>query len=241
MWREAKVAFSDSLAALNCSIVPAHPWIYGLGQQTDNGAYLSPVNAVSYLSGKLASVGGNADVVVFLVTGLTHNSFMASLNALTAVFPAPVFTQVSRLVKSAAELATIRMQLPAKSTGGLPAAIPLSVPTSRAALNAMAMADAQKAVSTGSSLASMKGQLTEFISQHAALVSDAASGLADLQTKSARAWVFTASGDVATTVKQLLNGIPQQSAVFSVGMMLVGDNLDGVKGMIHEFDPDTGT
>jgi hypothetical protein len=240
MWREAKVAFSDSLATLNCSIVPAHPWIYGLGQQTENGAYLSPVNAVSYLSDKLAGLGGNADVVIFLVTGLTHNSFMASLTALTSVFPAPVFTQVSRLAKSAAELATVRMQLPAKSTGGLPAAIPLSVPTSRAALNAMAMAEAQKAVSAGSSIDRMKGQLTEFVSKHVALVSDAASGLVDLQGKSARAWVFTASGDMATTVTQLLNGIPQQSAVFSAAMMLVGDNLDGVKGMIHELDSDTG-
>ena len=36
MWREARLAFTDSLAALNCSVVPAHPWINGLGQQTDN-------------------------------------------------------------------------------------------------------------------------------------------------------------------------------------------------------------
>lgn len=48
MWREARIAFSDSVAALNCSVIPAHPWIYGLGQQTENGAYLSPVNAINY-------------------------------------------------------------------------------------------------------------------------------------------------------------------------------------------------
>lgn len=33
MWREARLAFTDSLAALNCSVVPAHPWINGLGQR----------------------------------------------------------------------------------------------------------------------------------------------------------------------------------------------------------------
>jgi hypothetical protein len=240
MWREAKLAFSDSLAALNCSVVPAHPWIYGLGQQTDNGAYLSPVNAVTWLATKLASVGGDADVVIFLVTGLTHESFMASLNALTSVFPAPAFTQVSRLAQSAAELATVRMQLPGKAASGLPPAVPLSVPTSRSALTAMAVAEAQKAVSAGTSLASMKGQLADFIRQHSAMIGDAASGLAELQGKSARAWVFTASGDVATAVTQLVKSVPQQSAVFSAAMMLVGDNLDGVKGMIHELDPDTG-
>ncbi|EMF9951044.1 hypothetical protein V3Y93_004551, partial [Salmonella enterica subsp. enterica serovar Anatum] len=38
MWREARLAFTDSLAALDCSVVPAHPWIHGLGQQTDNWA-----------------------------------------------------------------------------------------------------------------------------------------------------------------------------------------------------------
>ncbi|EKQ2655588.1 hypothetical protein P4045_002708 [Salmonella enterica] len=41
MWREARLAFTDSLAALDCSVVPAHPWIHGLGQQTDNGAYVT--------------------------------------------------------------------------------------------------------------------------------------------------------------------------------------------------------
>ncbi len=57
MWREARLAFTDSVAALNCSIVPAHPWIYGLGQQTANGAYLSPVNAVRYLAERPAGTG----------------------------------------------------------------------------------------------------------------------------------------------------------------------------------------
>lgn len=57
MWREARLAFTDSLKALNCSVVPAHPWINGLGQQTDNGAYLSPVNAVRYLAERLAGTG----------------------------------------------------------------------------------------------------------------------------------------------------------------------------------------
>lgn len=56
MCREAVLAFPDELAANDCPIVTAPPWIYGLGQQTDNGAYLSPVNAVAYLAGKLASL-----------------------------------------------------------------------------------------------------------------------------------------------------------------------------------------
>lgn len=38
IWRESRLVFTASLVALDCSVVPAHLWIHGLGQQTDNGA-----------------------------------------------------------------------------------------------------------------------------------------------------------------------------------------------------------
>lgn len=240
MWREARLVFTDSLAALNCSIVPAHPWIYGLGQQTDNGAYLSPVNAVRYLSERLAGTGGNADVIIMMVTGQSHENFMTSLNSLVEVFPAPAFTQVKRLAQSAAELAITKMQIPAKSLAGLPASIPLSVPTSRAALSAAVISQAQKAAGAGFNMDGLKQQLGTFTQLRDSIISDVASGLSDLQGKSARAWVFTGSGDTSTTLLELVKEIPQQSAVYTAAMMLVGDNLDGIKGIIHDFDPDTG-
>lgn len=118
MWREARLAFTDSLAALNCSVVPAHPWINGLGQQTDNGAYLSPVNAVRYLAERLAGTGGNADVMIMMVTGQTHENFMTRLNGLVDVFPAPAFTQVKRLAQSAAALAIEKCRSPPKPVRG---------------------------------------------------------------------------------------------------------------------------
>ncbi|MGK3156624.1 phage major capsid protein, P2 family [Enterobacter kobei] len=71
-------------------------------------------------------------------------------------------------------------------------------------------------------------------------ISDIASGLTELQGKSARAWVFTASGDLPSTLLELVKGIPLQSSVYTAAMMLVGDNLDGIKGMIHDLEPDTG-
>ena len=240
MWRDARLAFTDSLAALSCSIVPAHPWIHGLGQQTENGAYLSPVNAVRYLAERLAGSGGHADVVIMMVTGQTQENFISGLNSLVDVFPAPAFTQVKRLAQSAAELAITKMQIPAKTGMGLPAAMPLSVPSSRAALSAAAISQAQAAASAGFDLNGIKQQLGEFTQLRDKLINDVASGLGDLQGKSARAWVFTASGDTGTTLLELVRDIPQQSAVYTAAMMLVGDNLDGIKGMIHDFDPDTG-
>ncbi|WP_444878145.1 hypothetical protein [Citrobacter koseri] len=240
MWREARLAFDDSVAALNCSIVPAHPWVYGLGQQTENGAYLSPVNAISYLAEKLAGTGGNADVVIMMVAGQTHDSFMSSLSQLVDVFPAPAFTQVKRLALSAAELAMEKMQIPAKYSAGLADALPLSVPTNRAALAAAAIKKAQEEAAAVVDIGALQKQLDDFARLRDGLLSDIANGLTELQGKSARAWVFTASGDLSTTLLDLVKGIPLQSAIYTAAMMLTGDNLDGIKGMIHDLEPDAG-
>ncbi|WP_410742728.1 hypothetical protein [Citrobacter koseri] len=240
MWREARLAFDDSVAALNCSIVPAHPWVYGLGQQTENGAYLSPVNAISYLAEKLAGTGGNADVVIMMVAGQTHDSFMSSLNQLVDVFPAPAFTQVKRLALSAAELAMEKMQIPAKYSAGLADALPLSVPTNRAALAAAAIKKAQEEAAAVVDIGALQKQLDDFARLRDGLLNDIANGLTELQGKSARAWVFTASGDLSTTLLDLVKGIPLQSAIYTAAMMLTGDNLDGIKGMIHDLEPDAG-
>ncbi|CAH6660999.1 hypothetical protein [Pseudocitrobacter vendiensis] len=240
MWREANLVFNDSVTAINCTVVPAHPWIYGLGQQTENGAYLSPVNAISYLAEKLAGTGGNADVVIMMVAGQTHDSFINSLNQLVDVFPAPAFTQVKRLALSAAELVMEKMQIPAKYSAGLADVLPLSVPTSRTVLAAAAVRKAQEEAAAMVDVGALKKQLDDFTRLRDGLLSDIAGGLADLQGKSARAWVFTASGDLGTTLLDLVKGIPLQSAVYSAAMMLTGDNLDGIKGMIHDLESDAG-
>ncbi|MDA8490316.1 hypothetical protein [Kluyvera sp. Awk 3] len=240
MWREARLAFSDSLAAVNCSIIPAHPWVYGLGQQTENGAYLSPVNAVAYLAEKAAGIGGAADVVIMMVASQSHDNFMSSLTQLVDVFPAPAFTQVKRLAQSAALLASEKMQIPAGSGGGLPVAMPLSVPTNRAALAAAAVKKAQEDAALPVDMDALAKQLDDFVQLRTGLMQEIASGLDDLKTKSARVWVFTASGDLATSLLALVKDIPLPSAVHTAAMMLVGDNLDGIKGMIHDLDHNAG-
>lgn len=240
MWREASLAFSDSLAAVNCSIIPAHPWVYGLGQQTENGAYLSPANAVAYLAEKVAGIGGVSDVVILMVASQSHDSFMNSLTQLVDVFPAPAFTQVKRLAQSAAQLASEKMQIPAGLSGGLPVAMPLSVPTNRAALAAAAVKKAQEDAALPVDMDALQKQLDDFAQLRTGLMQEIASGLDDLKTKSARAWVFTGSGDLATSLLALVKDIPLPSAVHTAAMMLVGDNLDGIKGMIHDLDYNAG-
>ncbi|MGD8163377.1 hypothetical protein [Pantoea sp. FN0307] len=235
MWRKAKIAFTDEMAALSCSIVPAHPWIYGLGQSAETGVYLSPQNAVNYLAGKLSGQADSADVVVFMVSADTQSEFMSNLDALTSVFPVPAFTQVRRQAQAAAELAVTRMQIPAKAANELPAAQPLSVSTSRQALNAARITAAKAEAGAGASLAGMADALTSFSKARDTALASINEALNELKGKSADAWVFTGTGSLNTTASEMLRDIPATSSVYCVAMMFVGE-LDALRTMIYDAD-----
>ncbi|EJT8336865.1 hypothetical protein N3363_001310 [Salmonella enterica] len=235
MWRESVVNIADDMGALACSIVPAHPWVYGLGQNTDSGGYLSPANAMGYLAKKLLSGGGSGDVIVMMVAENTHDAFMQCLNKLSTVFPAPVFTQVSRMAAAAAELSTVKMQLPVKDDV-LPASAPLSVSTNRLALNAQRVAAAQLAAAVSTTTTDLKNQVTGFIQERAGLLSSLSQGLEDLKAASANIFSFSYSGSYAVAAAELLKGIPQTTAVHTAAMMFIGDSLSDLGKMLHEPD-----
>lgn len=239
MWKQSDVRFSEALQSVACSVIPAHPWVFGLGQETGNGMYLSPDNAVSFLAQQLASTGDTSDVVIFLITGTGHDDFMQSLGALVDVLPIPAMTQVKRLAQSAAALLSERMLIPSPAAA-LASAVPFSTPTTRAALNAMRVAEAQAQAASGFNLAGAKAALADFIRERTGILDEVASGLDALKTKSARAWTFTAQGDITTTLRSMMKGIPAASAVHCAAVMIVGENLDGLRGMIHELDSDAG-
>lgn len=235
MWRESVVKIADDMGALACSIVPAHPWVYGLGQNTDSGGYLSPANAMGYLAKKLLSSGGSGDVIVMMVAENTHDAFMQGLNKLSTVFPAPVFTQVSRMAAAAAELSTVKMQLPVK-TDALPASAPLSVSTNRLALNAKRVAAAQLAAAVSTTTTDLKNQVTGFIQERAGLLASLSQGLDELKAASANIFSFSYSGSYAVAAAELLKGIPQTTAVHTAAMMFIGDSLSDLGKMLHEPD-----
>lgn len=234
MWNKRNVCLMDNVQVGSVSVVAAHPWVYGLGQQTANGVYLSPVNAVTWLAEKLASLTENTEVVIFMVAGQTHDDFMENLDKLTAVFPAPAFSQVSRLARSAAELATVKMQIPAKAVNALPVSIPLSVPTMRIMSSA---AEVASAAAPGSlSLSSLKAKLADFMAQRAGLLSEIAEVAGELAGKSASAWVFTSTGSGAGIVRELLTDIPVVSSIYTAAIMLTGSDLSSIRGMINDND-----
>jgi hypothetical protein len=235
MWRKARLAFADGVAALRCSVVPAHPWIYGLGQPAETGVYLSPQNAVNYLAGKLSGQADSADVVVFMVSADTHPEFMQSLDAMASVFPVPAFTQVRRQAQAAAELAVTRMQIPAKAANALPAAQPLSVSTSRQALNAARIAAAKAEAGAGASLSGMADALASFSKARESALAGINDALNGLKGKNADAWVFTGSGSLNTLATAMLRDIPAASSVYCVAVMFVGE-LASLRTMIHDTD-----
>jgi hypothetical protein len=235
MWNQSVIKITDDIGALACSIVPAHPWVYGLGQNTDSGGYLSPANALGYLAKKLLSGGGSGDVIVMMVAENTHDAFMQGLNKLSTVFPAPVFTQVSRMAAAAAELSTVKMQLPVKADV-LPASAPLSVSTNRLALNAQRVAAAQLAAAVSITTTDLKNQVTGFIQERAGLLASLSQGLDDLKAASANIFSFSYSGSYAVAAAELLKGIPQTTAVHTAAMMFIGDSLSDLEKMLHEPD-----
>lgn len=238
MWQDSVIQIADDMAALNCSIIPAHPWVYGLGQSTDSGGYLSPANALGYLAGKLATSGGSGDVIVMMVAENTHDVFMSALNGLATVFPAPVFTQVSRMAAAAAELSVVKMQLPSKAVS-LPVAAPLSVSTNRLAINAQRVAAAKLAAAVSTSTTELKAQVTGFMQERAGMLASLSQALDELKGASAKIWSFRFTGYHRAAALELLKDIPRTTAVHTAAMMFIGDSLADLGKMIHEPDRTT--
>ncbi|QCT18476.1 hypothetical protein FEM41_01880 [Jejubacter calystegiae] len=233
MWRKARLAFGDSAQSLTCATVAAHPWVYGLGQIMDSGAYLSPGSAIPWLAGRLSGSSDSGGVVVLMVAAETYADFIAHLDELAGVLPLPSVTQVRRLAQSAAELATTRMQIPARPGAALPSVAPVSAMTSRQALNAQRIAAAHEQASAASSPEGLAELMKSFTTARDAALTAIAQGLNELKGKSATVWAFARRGDFNTTAAELVRDIPAPSAVYSAAVMFVGD-VEAVEAMIGE-------
>ncbi|MBT1426920.1 hypothetical protein IAF05_04140 [Dickeya dianthicola] len=234
-WRRADICLSSPLPPVTCSVLPVHPWVYGVGNVTDNGHYLSPANAVAYLAERLGAAADNLAVCVWMVCGSGLGEFLQALDALTVVFPAPALSQVARQARAMAELATVKMQIPAKSRT-LPATAPLSVASCRQALNAQRMAAAQQQAAVPMGLDFLKGMAERFTSQRDAALSEISQTMQQMAQCSALAWVFTGQGAPGVIAAEMLKNIPKPSAIYTAAMMFTGKELDALESMIREPD-----
>lgn len=232
-WRKSLMKMSPTMSGLTCSMAPAHPFIYGLGQKTDTGCYLSPINAINHIVKKLAGAG-EIEIVVMMVCAKSQIEFISLLQVFSSVFPLPVFAQVERMAKTAANLQITKMQLPGASFGGLPNPQLLSTASSRATINAQLIEQAKNSAGSASGIDSMKSAMSGFKSIRENALKDITNQLTDLLGKSVVIWSFTGKGTGDYLAEQLQKDIPNPDAIFTLATLFAGSELAPLKGMLHD-------
>ncbi|MGK6796161.1 hypothetical protein ACKU5C_022635 [Serratia marcescens] len=234
MWRKSTLKMPGDMQALTCSMVPVHPWVHGIGRAEASGNYLSPQNAVNYLAERLGSGGDELSVTVLLVCATSYAEFMPLLASMADVLPLPALGQVKRMAQTAATQAVEKMQIPGKFGGGLPAAVPLSTSAQRLALNAQRIAEAKAGAAVGASVAGLQSALAGFMQVRQSALDGVSQAMTALQGKTAPAWAFTGKGNVASLAAEMKKNVPQQDAVFTLGMLFAGKDLSTLEAMIHD-------
>ncbi|MCA2075052.1 hypothetical protein [Escherichia coli] len=234
-WTRKTISVSADMPPLSCSVIPVTPWTYGLGRYEESGVYLSPPNAINWLAGKMAGSRASGDVTIIMIAENTHDLFIQSMAALTAVLPVPVFTQAQRMAQAAASLSTDKMQIPI-TTDTLPAPVHLSVATMRSAVSAARAAQARQLAAQRPDAAGLRRQISRFISRRAGALAGLEEGLRTLAEQKAQAWVFQYRGYHRAAAAAMVKDIPAPTAVHTVAALLAADSLTELGKMIHEPD-----
>lgn len=234
-WYRKNMKMAADMPPITCSILPVHPFVYGVGRTNESGSYLSPANAVNYIAGKLAGAG-QISVLVLMVTGKTFAEFMQSLSAFSAVFPLPVFSQVERMAGTAETLATTKMQLPGKMAGGLPLPQSLSTSASRMAGNAQLIEAAKAAAGKPASPDSLKSALSDFSTMKDNALKQMGDALAGLLGKSATVWAFSGTDDATVLAEKMKKDIPEPDAVYTLATLFAGHDIDALTRMLSHAD-----
>lgn len=231
MWQKKRLSVSPSAAGMVCSVLTAHPWVYGLGQSEVSGVYLSPVNAVAWLRQRLNAAPVRQDVTAIMLTAATLGEFISRLAALAAVFPQPAVMQVLRRARTAQSLDSTKMQIPTTSAS-LPAPCPLSVATLRSAAAAAAVSGlANAAAVTAADLAVAQAAFT---AQRARLINEAQSALAQAQTAAVNVWGVSARQDTGAAARMMNEGIPHADRVFTLAQVFIGNDLAALRAMLGQ-------
>ncbi|NIC26514.1 hypothetical protein [Serratia plymuthica] len=223
MWQRVTLGFPDNLVPISCSLLTVNPWTYGAGQVTPSGNYLSPENAVKFLAGKLKTAGGTPGAVGFLITATQSDSFLADLAGFAALLPLPDLQKTARKAVAEAELAATKMQLPGLQGTGLPDMAPLSLSTTRAAQNAQRIRAAAESAAGGMSFDAITDALQSLEDAASQAQQAAEQALTELKSRRVDAWMFSDQGHPANMANNLLNGIPEPDAIYTLGALFVGD------------------
>ncbi len=223
MWKYVQLGFPDDFAPISCSLLTVNPWTYGAGQVTPSGNYLSPENAVKFLAGKLKAAGGTPGAVGFLITATQSDRFLDDLAGFAALLPIPDLQKTARKAVAQAELAVSKMQLPGLQGIGLPDAAPLSLSTTRTAQNAQRIQAAAESAAAGLSFDDINSELQSLEDAASQAQQAAEQALTELKGRRVNAWMFTDEGHPSNIANNMLNGIPEPDAIFTLGALFVGD------------------
>lgn len=230
-WTQGVLRMPSNLSALSCSVIAAHPWVPELGQHNRSGGYLSPLNAITYLSKKLLENGAGTHNIIMMVCENTQAELLTSLDAVTSVLPMPELKQVRRLAQSFGELEQVKMLLP-ELASALPAPVTVATNTTRQAMNAARIEAAKLAASAASSVSGITSELAGFLQERTSVLDSITQGMKELQGKSAKAWVFNMKGDVTTTALELLKNLPRPDAVHTAAILFTGSDLSALEALI---------
>ncbi|HAU3361895.1 TPA: hypothetical protein JDL67_004713 [Salmonella enterica subsp. salamae] len=205
-----------------------HPWDVEAGHVTPDGAYLSPVNAITYLNSKLSDLTGNSDIAIIMITDSDNNGFIRQLSALAEALPLPTLTQTLRRARTQLTQAITRMQIPATPQNGLPAPQPLIISTLQSAVSNSAALDAVKAEGLAS-IDSLKDALSGFQAQRQQLQQQITAELAGVGDKVAKVFAFVQTGDAALARLEMMKNIPHPTASLTYAHLFTGD----LSGMLN--------
>lgn len=234
MWAESILSLKGDITPVICSTLAVHPWDVEAGHITPDGAWLSPVNAVTHLAAKLSGVPPHSDVMVLMVVDTWQDSFIRQLSALADTLPLPTLTQTLRRARTQLTQAVTRMQIPATPQNGLPAPQPLIVSTLQNAVSNSAALDAVKAEGLAS-LNDLKGALSGFQAQRQQLQQQITDELAGMGDKLAKVFAFVHTGDAVMAREEMMKNIPHPTASLTYAHMFVGD-LSGMQNWITKVE-----
>ncbi|HIF3242107.1 TPA: hypothetical protein ACXZU9_002118 [Salmonella enterica] len=235
MWFPAKLALpAGNIKPVTCSAMAVHPWDVEAGHVTPDGAYLSPVNAITHLNRKLSDLTGNSDIAIIMITGSDNNGFIRQLSALADAFPLPTLTQTLRRARTQLTQAITRMQIPATPQNGLPAPQPLIVSTLQSAVSNSAALDAVKAGGLAS-IDSLKNALSGFQAQRQQLQQQITDELAGMGDKVAKVFAFVHTGDAVLARREMMKNIPHPTASLTYAHLFTGD-LSGMLNWITKAE-----
>ncbi|EPF0941431.1 hypothetical protein [Klebsiella michiganensis] len=229
MWVRKQLQPSAAADGVLCSVLAVNPWTPGAGHREKSGIYLSPENAIEWAAKRLVGASSSLDIVAVLLTAPTLETFTRELSVFHEVFPLPEVGAIWRRATTAVSLEISKMQIPARASG-FPSPMPLSVASLRGASAAAALLNSVQGGGGGS----LADELETFRAQRAAVIAAAQESLNSITAQAIEVHAVSTIGSTTGAVREMRDGIPNPDHVFSLCLVMAGDDLTEIRRMLRD-------